>query len=130
VISGFRYADLFAYICSSRASSNHFTFICVEKHRPVAVLDILDGVYPRRKGHGFWHGFWMMQSVLFVQVVQGGASIVQDDGPRRPATNQCARLKKRLGNLPPAQRSTNHFIFLATVSFRIEIGIPLPPSRK
>src|ERR1700728_4846092 len=47
----FRKTDLFPYIGTSRASSDYFTFICVQKHRPVVVLDILDGVYSRRKSH-------------------------------------------------------------------------------
>ena len=68
VISDLQKTDLFPYVCASGDSSDYFTFICVHKHRPVAVLDILDGVYSGRKGHSIW----MMGKVLFVQVVRCG----------------------------------------------------------
>ena len=45
VISDLQKTDLFPYVCASGDSSDYFTFICVHKHRPVAVLDILDSVY-------------------------------------------------------------------------------------
>jgi hypothetical protein len=44
--SRFQCPNLFPYIRIGRASSDYIAFICIEKHRPVAIPDILDGVYP------------------------------------------------------------------------------------
>jgi hypothetical protein len=37
--------DLFFYICTIRASGDHITFIYIQKHLPVAILEILSGVH-------------------------------------------------------------------------------------
>jgi hypothetical protein len=55
------------------ASSDYFTFISVEKHRPVEVLDILDGVYSRRKSHSIW----MMERTMWALINASPPRIVR-----------------------------------------------------